>query len=182
MKKQAKHKYLCVKCGYCVDTCKHDTPATTDRAQQAAAKRCEYHKATFWADKCPLCVGDKRDGAQHSPVPWKAIDRNECIGIYCKAHKSAIAVAEYDFRDDDKDTQEETRANAALIAAAPELLAACHAPNVDKAHDKLSELVEYPLSKPDDIRKAAVNLCIALVKHDHKRKMAIAKAEGRANG
>lgn len=69
-------------------------------------------------------------------------------------------------------------ANKRLIAAAPELLKACHAPAVDAAHDKLSDLLEDTDAANDDIRDAAVHLCVMLGCHYDNRTQAIAKAKG----
>lgn len=65
--------------------------------------------------------------------------------------------------------------NARLIAAAPELLDACNAPDVDVAHDRLSDALEEDRNN-DEIRDAAIALCLALNDHHEKRKAAIKKA------
>jgi hypothetical protein len=63
-----------------------------------------------------------------------------------------------------------------LLAAAPDLLAACRAPELDSAHDCLSNLLEDPAAGSDEIRASAIALCIALSSHSTARHHAIGKA------
>jgi hypothetical protein len=50
-----------------------------------------------------------------------------------------------------------------------------YAPDVDEAHDKISELLEDPDAGNDDIRDAAIDLCAVLATHYEARRAAIAK-------
>ncbi len=61
-----------------------------------------------------------------------------------------------------------------LCNASPDLLDACRCPGLDKAHDKLSALLEDPAAENDDIRQAAVDIC-----HYEKRRKAIARTTAR---
>lgn len=61
-------------------------------------------------------TGTPRDAGQHTPGPW---DQNGAL-IWSTGTKPRTTIAETDVFLD----QEESRANARLIAAAPELLAA----------------------------------------------------------
>lgn len=67
--------------------------------------------------------------------------------------------------------------NAHLWTNASDLLEACKAPELDAAHDELSDLLEDENAENDDIREAAITLCAWLNEHHEKRKAAIAKAE-----
>jgi hypothetical protein len=66
-----------------------------------------------------------------------------------------------------------------LCNASPDLLDACHCPELDKAHDKLSAVLEHPFSETKDIRAAAVSVCEALNSHYEKRRKAIARTTAR---
>src|SRR5215813_13554783 len=64
-----------------------------------------------------------------------------------------------------------------LQIAAPQLLAALHAPELDAAHDKLSALLEQDHRENAAlIMHAAIDLCAALNAHHAKRSAAIAAA------
>lgn len=115
---------------------------------------------------------------QHTPGPWKqlsdGIKRHD--EDYCQIRDSKgqfianTAVAISSTRLD------EARANARLIAAAPDLLAACDDRQLDAAHDQLSAALEDPEATHETIRKQAVKMCMALNAHHEKRRAAIARA------
>ena len=58
---------------------------------------------------------------KHTPGPWRVKDRTENETIVFAGKNFKVAEVEHPHWDD------EAKANAALIAAAPELLAACEA-------------------------------------------------------
>ena len=62
---------------------------------------------------------ERNENAQHTPGPW-SVSPNDCFAIYAgdTCNQVAKATAWHDHR-------EEAMANAILMAAAPELLAAC---------------------------------------------------------
>lgn len=66
----------------------------------------------------------------------------------------------------------------ALCDAAPALLDAVKAPDLDRAHDRLSDLLEDSGASFDAIREAAIDLCVALNALHQRRTSAIAKATG----
>ena len=106
--------------------------------------------------------------AQHTPGPWTNDNRTirrtdgEAIAFYRTKQIAPL----------------EEGANVRLIAAAPELFDCADAPDVDAAHDMLSELLEDTDAGNDEIREAAVDLCAVLISHYEKRRAAIAKATG----
>lgn len=116
----------------------------------------------------------------HTPGPWE-YDMDYIVAPDPNGVHRDIYIAEIAHVDDEGRiaSPEQQDANRRLIAAAPDLYAACKAPELDEAHDKLSELLEDPDAGNDDIRDAAVDLCCVLVSHNATRQEAIAKVEGR---
>ena len=115
----------------------------------------------------------------HTPGPWDydldyivAPDPN---GVHPDIYIAEIAHEDHEGRVASFEQQD---ANRRLIAAAPELYDAANAPDVDAAHDALSELLEDPDAANDDIREAAIDLCSVLVRHHAARKAAIIKIAG----
>jgi hypothetical protein len=107
--------------------------------------------------------------AKHTPGPWqvKQLSGNE---LYIMDKEQAVICEFHTAYNTDE-------ANAQLIAAAPELLDCADAPDLDAAHDMLSELLEDGNASNDDIREAAIDLCAVLVRHHEKRHAAIAKVK-----
>lgn len=68
--------------------------------------------------------------------------------------------------------------NACLIAAAPELLEACHQDEMDRLGERLAWAIAKDVGH-DAIRDAAIDLLAAMEKQRSKCHAAIAKAEGR---
>jgi len=90
--------------------------------------------------------------------------------------KSMIALAKKASRN----IANKTIAKRVNQSADKELIAACRCPELDRAHDKLSALLEDCTAENDDIRCAAVDICDELVSHYEKRRKAIAKANTKA--
>lgn len=67
-------------------------------------------------------------------------------------------------------------ANARLIAAAPELLALAMYPGTSLAHDALSEALESATATAQEIREAAITMCLSLNRLETDRAKIIAKA------
>ena len=116
----------------------------------------------------------------HTPGPWDydmdyivAPDPN---GLYPNIYIAEIAHEDEEGRVASCEQQD---GNRRLITAAPELFDAADAPDVDLAHDALSEALEDPDADYYEVRDAAVDLCRVLDRHHEARKAAIVKAEGR---
>ena len=76
------------------------------------------------ADCCPHCNDPKRT-TKHTPGPWKVATANDYTGIIIETHPDLLPVCVMDWDDSEpyeSDIHDETKANARLIAAAPELL------------------------------------------------------------
>jgi hypothetical protein len=115
---------------------------------------------------------------QHTAGPWEA---NAAGLIYGHVgHDEDEAPFVCDVCVSPLEYTEAERANARLIAAAPELLEAADDRDLDEAHDLLSQLLEDPEAGNDVLRDAAITLCAVLNAHSEKRRSAIAKAKGGA--
>ena len=62
--------------------------------------------------------------------------------------------------------------------AAGMLLKAAIAPDLDKAHDALSEVLERHDSTPAEVRNAAAAVCLELNAHFQERRAAVKEATG----
>lgn len=116
------------------------------------------------------------NNAKHTPGPWHVERPYGEPGIYVGASDTSLVARVRENRADRLACNAEF--NARLIAAAPDLRLACHDTELDSAHDALSALLEDEDAENDDIREAAVSLCLCLNAHHDRRQAAIAKAEG----
>jgi hypothetical protein len=118
--------------------------------------------------------------ALHTPGPW-TVDWQFIIAPDPNGRHPDIYIAEIAEVDDEGRSASAAQqlANGRLIAAAPALLAATEAADVDAAHDLLSDLLEDPDAANDTIRDAAIALCLALNEHQQKRHAALTQATER---
>jgi len=117
----------------------------------------------------------------HTPGPWD-YDMDYIVAPDPDGRHPDIYIAEIAHVDDEGRiaSVEQQDANRRLIAAAPDLYCAADAPDVDAAHDALSELLEDADAGNDEIRDAAIDLCCVLTRHHEARLAALAKAKGRS--
>lgn len=110
------------------------------------------------------------DADNNMPTGWHVEEIEEANQILIYAEDgSLVAEVNRDYKED-----EEIAAVAALITAAPDMLAALQSYDaVDVAHDALSSLIEIPEYSPQEIHTAAVNLLLALNACHEQRKAAI---------
>ena len=116
----------------------------------------------------------------YTPGPWD-YDMDYIVAPDPSGLHPDIYIAEIVHADDEGRlaTPEQQDANRRLIAAAPDLYVAANAPDLDAAHDRLSEVLEDPDAGNDELREAAIDLCHALNRHGEARRAALLKAAGR---
>lgn len=102
---------------------------------------------------------------------------SQCQRIVNIMDSDGVTVAE-DIRLDDYFTRHGGDRERSLCDAAPDLLDALKAPDLDDAHRRILQLLERGDAGNDDIRDAAMDLCSMLDAHLEKGKSAIAKAQG----
>ncbi len=124
---------------------------------------------------------------KHTPGPWvatKNIDGETIVAGTRNKKSCCIAYGLYD--ENNEPTLGEIAANAALIAAAPDLLEACNLARKEwgKVHDIVSDLIEGGVLTesmiPDDYQALVVALEAASLSADYKTEKAIKKAEGKS--
>jgi hypothetical protein len=115
-----------------------------------------------------------------TPGPWD-YDMDYIVAPDPAGRHPDIYIAEIVHTDDEgrMATPEQQDANRRLIAAAPDLYEAANAPDLDAAHDLLSEILEDPGAGNDELREAAIDLCSVLNRHFVVRSAALVKAAGR---
>ena len=117
----------------------------------------------------------------HTPGPWD-YDMDYIVAPDPNGRHPDIYIAAIAHEDDEGRiaSVRQQDANRRLIAAAPDLYFAADAPDLDAAHEVLSELLEDSDAGDDEIREAAIDLCSVLARHHEARTAALAKAEGRS--
>lgn len=85
--------------------------------------------------------------SKHTPGPWRTKLYEDVLEVYANVNGPGWLVAQWESPDDND------KANARLIAAAPDLLAACQA--IDEWHDLMAQ--DYPeIMRPFRMVRAAI--------------------------